>query len=522
MRSPSTDELFSDVADQLQPGEVPLLVSGRFDAWWCWAAVGVAVISGVVALVARALGHPLRSGLFAVSGIAIVVAGVSFLIQLWRRRWLTWSADSFRVTGQGTTVEILDTDVESLAVTRDYRNAVGRIVAEEHRLWIWRSSREPRLIALESRAPLGEPSPLAPLVERLQQRLERRALDELRREGAIARPGWTWKNSSLVTSVSGSTTTIDVAEMSAVDNDIVDLRIWVASDPLPKVRLAQSGADVWLIGRMLQSAVGSPGDEGVAPAAGLGRILHESRPRSAAIMATMLCGLSVTVAILAVFAAIALRLTPLAILGAGTGVGAIMLGSTARRLWKCVFRLHEAGISQRSLTGDRSLRFNEIDQFVFDARRQYSKGRYLGTLFTMVFASDNQPRQGILHSERCAYETDDIARVRDFVSDEIAASMASKLASTGELAWTRELTIRGGVLMCEPRRLMRWTGKPADAELDTIRGFDVAEGWFYVWTIDRERPLFKARTAEPNFYPGLLVFEKLLERKAQVAAKPER
>ena len=184
-----------------------------------------------------------------------------------------------------------------------------------------------------------------------------------------------------------------------------------------------------------------------------------------------------------------------------------------------MFRLHETGISQRSLTGDRSLRFSEIDQFVFDARRQYSKGRYLGTLFTMVFASEKQPRQGILHSERCAYETDEIARVRDFVSDEMAAAMAAKLASTGELAWTRELMIRGGLLSCAPRRLMRWTGAAADAELDAIRGYDVAEGWFYVWTVDRERPVFKARTAEPNFYPGLLVFEKLLERTSSVAAQ---
>jgi hypothetical protein len=522
MRSSPSDELFSEVAADPEPDDVPLLVSGRLDAWWCWASVGLAAIFGLSALVAQFQRHPLRVGLFVVSALAAGVATVGFLLQMRRRRWLTWSADSLRVVHRGESLEILDGDVGSLAVTRGYRHAVGRIVAEEHRLWIWTSTPEPRVLFFEARSRLGEPSPFSSLVDRLQRRLARRAVEELRREGAIRRPAWAWENGSVIATAAGKPSTIRVIDMSAVDNDVVDLRIWIASDPLPALRLSQSAADVWLLGRMLESAVGAPGDEGVPPAGGLGRILHESRPRTAAIFATMLSGLSASVALFAVIAAIMLRLTPLAILGAGTGMGAIMLGSTARRLWRCVFRLHETGISQRSLTGDRSLRFGEIDQFVFDARRQYSKGRYLGTLFTMVFASDREPRQGILHSERCAYETDDIARVRDCVSEEMAAAMAAKLASEGELAWTRELAIRGGMLSCAPRRLIRSIGAATEIELDAIRGYDVAEGWFYVWTADRERPLFKARTAEPNFYPGLLVFEKLLETTSAVAGGMDR
>ena len=131
--------------------------------------------------------------------------------------------------------------------------------------------------------------------------------------------------------------------MTAVDNGVVDLRIWVASAPLPALRLPQSGQDVWLLGRMLEVAVGAPGDEGVEPATGLGRILYESRPRSAAIIATLLSGFSAAIAILALTAAIALRLTALAVLAAGTGMGAIMLGSTAR-----VRSTHRRASSQRA------------------------------------------------------------------------------------------------------------------------------------------------------------------------------
>ena len=161
MRSPSTDELFSDVAGDPQPGDVPLLVSGRLDAWWCWAGVGLSVIFGVISVVASFQRNPMRFGFLAVSALAAVTATVCFGLQFWRRRWLTWSADSLRVTGRGTSIEILDSEVERLSATRDYRHAVGRIVAEEHRVWIWTSPGEPRVLMFETRAALGEPSPLA-------------------------------------------------------------------------------------------------------------------------------------------------------------------------------------------------------------------------------------------------------------------------------------------------------------------------------------------------------------------------
>ncbi|HVJ84823.1 MAG TPA: hypothetical protein VM452_04215 [Caulifigura sp.] len=509
MRGSSVDSP-PESLDESATSEELILVAGHLDAWWCWSALGLAVIFAVVAGIAFVTRHPLRFGVTAMAVLAAIAAVIGFGWQFFQRKWLTWTADSLEVHGRTGRTEVLDSEIEALAVTRDYRHAVGRIVAEAHYLSLWVGGPNPQVLSFEARSPLGGPAPFDDLVDRLQGRLERRALETIRREGEFVRPGWTWRAGQILAKQGSQEVVIPLASLSAVDNDIVELRLWVDADPSPAVRLGQSGRDVWLLGRMLESAVGAPGDPGVAAATGLGRILHESRPRSSAIMATMLCGLSAAIALFAIITAAVLRLTPLAILGAGAGMGAIMLGSTARRLWQCVFRLHEAGISQRGLTGDRALRFHDISQFVFDARRQYSKGRYLGTLFTMVFASDEQPKQGILHSERCAYETDEIAGVRDRVSEEIAAGMAGKLAASGELVWTRELAIRGGVLHCEPRRFMGWAGKSIQTPIDSIRGYEVTEGWFYVWTAERERPLFKARTAEANFFPGLLIFEQLV------------
>ncbi len=518
MRSPSPEPSPFVPDEASRTGESPLLAAGHLDAWWCWSAVGLALIFGAVAATAAALRHPLRPGLTAVALLAAAVGVIGFMVQFARRQWLTWTDDSICLRSRGATIEILDSDIASLAMTREYRHAVGRIVAVSHRLRLWTGGSAPQVITVETRGRPGDPAPFEALASRLQTQLQRRALNTLRRDAVLHQPDWSWEAGQLSIRVGGRPVRLGVSDISAVDNGETELRIWVGADPLPVVKIRQLGQDVWLLGRMLEATAGAPGDDDVAPATGLGRILHESRPRSAAILATMLCGLSATVALLAIAGAVALRLTPLAILGAGTGIGALMLGSTARRLWQCAFRLHEAGISQRSLTGDRALRFEEIDQFVFDARRQYSKGRYLGTLFTMVFASEQQPKQGILHSERSAYETDQIAGIRDRVAEEIAAEMASKLTATGELLWTRELTIQGRVLHCRPRRFLRRAGAPIGVPLGEISRYEVSEGWLFVWSSERSRPLVRVRTAEANFYPGLLVFEQLLEEATTTAA----
>ncbi len=329
----------------------------------------------------------------------------------------------------------------------------------------------------------------------------------------MIRQDWSWISGVISAGSQGRRLETTLGEIAAVAVNTDDLRVWTGSDPVPRFRLSQKSQDVWLLGRLLSSHRGPPGAPDLLPATGLGRILYEARPRSSAIMATMLSGFSAMVAALSIFGAITLRLIPLAILGVGTGMGAILLGSMARRLWKSVFRLHERGVSQRGLAGDHALEFGDIHQFVFDARRQYSRGRYLGTVFTLVFASDTKPGHGILHTERSPYETDELARIRDRVSEEMADVLAARLASQGELVWTRELSIRNSALHFQPRSWLRWRESAITVPLDEIQGFDVIDGGLYIWSDSRDRSLFKARTAEANFFPGLLIFEQILAHR---------
>jgi hypothetical protein len=181
------------------------------------------------------------------------------------------------------------------------------------------------------------------------------------------------------------------------------------------------------------------------------------------------------------------------------------------RLWRSSFRLLETGVSQSSLGGERYLGFSEIDQFAFDARRQYSKGRYLGTLFTMVFVSESRPRDSIFHTERAPFETEELLQLRERVAEEIASRLARRWTRDRAVPWTRELTLRADGLRYIRRRLFLLVPRAVDLPFSQIRDFDIRGGQFVVWGVDSERPLVSVRTSSPNFYPGLLLFEQILQ-----------
>jgi hypothetical protein len=250
----------------------------------------------------------------------------------------------------------------------------------------------------------------------------------------------------------------------------------------------------------------------VPAAIGLGRILREHRQRSAAIASLILAAFSGLVAVVCCVAAISLRMLPLLLLGGGVGLTTLAVLATSRRLFRSMFRLHESGISQSTLSGDRHLGFQDIDQFVFDARRQYSKGRYMGTLFTMMFASNSRPRDGIYHSERAAFETDEILQLRDRVADELATRMAASWSTGQPVRWTTELELSGTAVRFGKKQL-RWTKSlPIEVLFSEIADFDVRNGWFLAWRHEEENPILRVKTSSANFYPGLLLFEQLMAK----------
>lgn len=498
-------ELIEDGVDARDP----LLVAGHLDLAWLWVGIVFTVVLSAMAAAAVAVSTVWALWLGIAASLCALTSGAMLVRQWNRRAWMTVQRSGFRwITRSGET-EYADPVVHGIGLFRRGQHSFGRLVSDRQNVWLWIGDDDAKPLQLTVRVVVGEDGPLGPLVRRLQRRLLEHAEDALRRGSRLSGDGWSWSDRTISTNSGARQTTIKLQDVSAVDETQEELRIWRDVEPAPFMRLSLAQRNAWLLSQLLQRRFASPGSPDVLPASGLGRILREHRPRSALIASGLLALFASIVAGTCFAAAIWAQMLPLALVGIGVGLTAVALVTTAIRLSRSSFRLHEKGISQTSLSGFRSLGFEEIDQFAFDARRQYSRGRYIGTMFTMVFVSQGRPRDSMFHSERAAFETEDIIQMRDRISEEVATRLARRWMETNSVAWTPELTILKCGLKYERRRGLLWKNRAIEIELSEIGAFDICDGWFYVWGIEHDDPLIQVRTSSPNFYAGLLLFEQV-------------
>ncbi|MBX3441091.1 MAG: hypothetical protein KF774_01700 [Planctomyces sp.] len=513
----STQSEFRAERDESESASEPLLVSGRFDVWWLWTAVAFSLVLGILGAFVHDQ-RPLAAPVLFVASAAFAASAAAAAFWQWRRRaWISWDGIGFRIADRNGAHEHLDSDVAAIAVHSRWQHSFGRVVAERHEVafWLIDSPDRPWRFCIDSE--VGEAAPVAPLLARLQARLHAAAEDALRRGLDVAGDGWTWRDSRLTIVQGRRALSIPIEEITAIDSGHQGLRIWRGFDPQPAAQLKLSSRSAWLLSRLLSIRFGRPGEPEVPQAPGLGRVLLEHRPKNAAVVAFLMGLMAATVAGVCFAAAVLLRMVPLALLGGGVGLTSLAMISTSFRLSRSCFRFHEGGVSQASLSGHRTLCFDEIDQFAFDARRQYSRGRYLGTVFTMVFLCESRPRSSILHTQRAAFETAEVTSLRERISEELAGRLARQWREERSVAWTPELTLREDHLRFRQNGFLPGRKLVVDIPLAVISDYDVHDGWFRVWGADGQ-PLFRTRTSASNFYPGLLLFEQLAPRIAESVA----
>jgi hypothetical protein len=206
------------------------------------------------------------------------------------------------------------------------------------------------------------------------------------------------------------------------------------------------------------------------------------------------------------------------VLGISLGFPAVMVLSLGKRMADVVFRIWEHGLEKRGVSGRQELTLGEIDVMLFDASRQRSYGRYVGTLYTLTFASRTDSGKSIFYTETTKTEDRQLLELRDRVAGEIARRMAQEFALTGIVRWTPELTLTSEGIDFRPQRVYGWGRKPVVLGYREIYDFDLEEHWFHLWSIAEERAVIKVSTASPNFYAGLILLEKLVENSPALRA----
>jgi hypothetical protein len=278
---------------------------------------------------------------------------------------------------------------------------------------------------------------------------------------------------------------------------------------------------VVILERLLREHVGKLPQRG-APADGsrLGRVLFERRPAPGLKLCVWLLPVLILAALVAggVTAAVNGRPEP-AVVGAAISfvIGLVWLIPFSQ----CVtFSCHERGVVRRWMWREQQLPFDDVETFTYSAVKQYVKGVYSGTNFTLAFTSKASGRPAKLSYTKTLRNADAaLEQLRDLVSGLVARRMAALLSGGGRVEWTGHLTLTPEGLEYQPQRFLLPGRKPPRFfTWSQITGFDASNGAFHAWVAGRKKPVIKESVAMPNFFPGYLVFvQQMAARSAPVA-----
>jgi hypothetical protein len=480
-------------------------------------------VTAALCLATAAMAYLLRSPVWMWLTAVAAAAAICSVLGAWRsaslRVRVEWDDEGFLVIRASREEQFRDDQVTGMAWSVSPWFVSGRRMGELRliELWLQRGSNEERVL-LKDGFTDGQRDPLQPLIRRLSQRQLEASRALLSRRESISGAGWEWTADGIAFDASDVGNRFDPREFTAVELLDGELRIWSPRQDQPSAVLNAAGRDVWLLASLLREQIPAA-NVSTAPEEVLGRIVFERRPAPGIpwlLLALGCAGLAVGMMLGAV--GLSRGLGGLVALGGALGFAGGAVGIAGLKLRRSSFRCCERGMRSSGLGAAREIRFDEVDIFSFDVRRQSKRGRYAGTLYVIAAASSTQKNLGILHSETAPHELEEFDWLRDCVSEHVARRMAEKLATKGRVQWTRELTLTAEGIDYRPQGwLRRWEADEFIPHASII-DFELRDGWFVVWTEGSDRAVLKARTADPNFYPGLVLFEQMEARRSAAAS----
>ena len=118
----------------------------------------------------------------------------------------------------------------------------------------------------------------------------------------------------------------------------------------------------------------------------------------------------------------------------------------------------------------------------------------------------------------------ELDRLRDVVSHIMAAQMRLRLAEGEQVAWTNNLAFtQDGLIYSAPGLLVR--GKATLLPYSEYQGYDLRDGYFYLFEKGNTHSVMSEKVAEANFFPGfyllLQIAHSRVEGNTEETAAPE-
>lgn len=477
----------------------------------------------------RVAGHVIAAALAAISVPMILMedyrgAGIFFLgcavilslaaeiyvaLKKRRLRWLEVSDDGCKLIDRHGERELKDYEIVALAYSQTPVLSNGTPAGYQRRCRMWPASGP--VIEIQNKLGEGVQDPLGEFIDRVGGLL-REGFEQALVEGVEVRgDNWSLGKTLLRCQVGGREEQLPVHKIAAVHPYDQFMGVWLIDKEEPAVSLPIDGRNVWLLPALVAPYLPPQDPDAPPPASGLGRMIFRRKASLATVIGVgilafilMICGIA---------GAIVGEGDAQPILFGMGGLGLFLVAVTAH-LARAEFRCQEWGVMKRTLFGRKQLMYRDVASFTYQAVRHYYNGAYTGTNVSMRFV----PRQGcgstIAHNSHLHGDDAELDNLRDAISRIISSQMHQRLAASEEVAWTKNLGFRTDGLVYRPSGFVT-RGQPTLLPYENYAGYNLNEGYFFLFEKGKDKPVLSENVGEENFFPGFCLLLNLAHASAE-------
>jgi hypothetical protein len=470
---------------RVQPGPGKAFNVCRFAVW-----------PGLLAIGWLSRPRPVGTVILIGVGVLFVIFELIAFVLFRKRLWVTDTGTGFVLEDRHGSRTLSDDDVEAISHSQKTTLDNGVRTGSERAFLFWTADR-PEPIEFRNQFSISEPDPLEPLLIRLVENLTQRAEAELSRGKIVSGDGWQLDSTAIET---GNGTRIPVSGISSVDVYDECVCVWTKGEEKAALQVPVRRRNAQLLLRLLAPRIDSTEAATPEDSESLGRVLFERRPKRSEIV------VAIVLAMLCLVGGVALIwLAPAAfkLIGAVLIVVAGVALFHANSLKSLVFSCLQRGVRLTRRSGETSIRYDDVDSFLFSATRRYRRGMYQRTELQMSFESERNGRQdSIKFRTSLAGLDEELDRIRDHIAAVMAWHMANLLLMDVVVPWTEKLAFsQRGIELRETK-----SGASATSTLLAWKELGAAtleHGTLTIHHRNSDRVAVQAKSSEPNFFPGL-------------------
>ena len=433
-----------------------------------------------------------------------------------RQRWLEVSDDGCKVIDRHGERELKDFEIVALSYVSTPVLSNGRPAGQQRRCRMWPASGP--VIEIQNKLGEGVNDPLGEFIDRVGSLL-REGFEQALAEGVEVRgDSWSLGKTMLRCQVGGREEQLPVHKIAAVHPYDQVMGVWLIDKEEPAVSLPIDGRNVWLLPALLAPYLPAQDPEASPPAGGLGRMIFRRKATLSNII--ILVGAGLLMIGLGIFGLVTPEELEIGYRIGGAALGLLGIGLICLAIHQATseFRCQEWGVTHSTMFGRKRLMYRDVASFTYLATRHYTNGAYTGTNISLKFV----PRPGcgspISHNAHIHGDDGELDNLRDAISRIIASQMHVRLATGEEVAWTKNLGFRSEGLVYRPAGFVT-RGQPMLLPYENYAGYNLNEGYFFLFEKGKEKPVLSESVGEENFFPGFYLLLNLAHASAEETAE---